>query len=361
MNGDAPPLAAVLTYDAERARDGAHARSSASRGRRGAAQGDVTVALVGPGSFVRGVHLPNLRADSGVRIKTVVARRRHDRHRHRALAARRRRGGDRLARGGRGPRDRPRRDRHAPRQPRRDRRRRAARRPRGVRREAARAHARGDRRRLGGRARQRPARDRLQPAVRAARRSACAPRSTRRRARRTSSTASTRRSAADHWLNDPRVGGGRILGEACHMFDFANWLCGAPLRVMAAALPAPPAVGSVESASITIEYAQRLGRHRRLLRRRRRRDAQGARRGAARRALVGARRLPLADVLGRGRRARPRRRARTDKGHAALMRRVLAACRGERAVRARPRGGLRGAERGAVARSSRSPRRARSR
>ena len=61
--------------------------------------------------------------------------------------------------------------------------------------------------------------------------------------------------AADHWLNDPRVGGGRILGEACHMFDFANWLCGNPVRVMAAALPAPPAVGSVESATITIEYA----------------------------------------------------------------------------------------------------------
>ena len=61
--------------------------------------------------------------------------------------------------------------------------------------------------------------------------------------------------AADHWLNDPRVGGGRILGEACHMFDFANWLCGTPIRVMAAALPAPPTVGSVESATITVEYA----------------------------------------------------------------------------------------------------------
>ena len=44
---------------------------------------------------------------------------------------------------------------------------------------------------------------------------------------------------AEHWLNDPVSGGGRVLGEACHMFDFANWLCGSPVRVYAAALPAP--------------------------------------------------------------------------------------------------------------------------
>jgi predicted dehydrogenase len=39
------------------------------------------------------------------------------------------------------------------------------------------------------------------------------------------------------------------------MFDFANWVCGTPVRVLAAALPAPPDVASVESASVTIEYA----------------------------------------------------------------------------------------------------------
>src|SRR5436309_8029815 len=59
---------------------------------------------------------------------------------------------------------------------------------------------------------------------------------------------------AYNWLNDPKVGGGRILGEACHMLDYVNWLCGTPVRVLAAALPAPPSVGSVESASITVEY-----------------------------------------------------------------------------------------------------------
>jgi predicted dehydrogenase/threonine dehydrogenase-like Zn-dependent dehydrogenase len=61
--------------------------------------------------------------------------------------------------------------------------------------------------------------------------------------------------APDHWLNDPREGGGRLLGEACHMFDFANWLCGTPERVLAAAVPAPAGVGSPESVSVTIQYA----------------------------------------------------------------------------------------------------------
>ena len=61
--------------------------------------------------------------------------------------------------------------------------------------------------------------------------------------------------APDHWLNDPREGGGRILGEACHMFDFANWLLGNPERVLAAAVPAPPGVDSPESSSVTIQYA----------------------------------------------------------------------------------------------------------
>lgn len=59
----------------------------------------------------------------------------------------------------------------------------------------------------------------------------------------------------EHWLNDPRQGGGRILGEACHMLDYANWLCGTPTHVSAAAVSAPGGPGSVESASITVSYA----------------------------------------------------------------------------------------------------------
>ncbi len=32
----------------------------------------------------------------------------------------------------------------------------------------------------------------------------------------------------DHWLHDPRQGGGRIIGEACHFVDFLTFLVGAP-------------------------------------------------------------------------------------------------------------------------------------
>jgi predicted dehydrogenase len=32
----------------------------------------------------------------------------------------------------------------------------------------------------------------------------------------------------DHWVHDPEVGGGRIIGEACHAIDLATFLIGAP-------------------------------------------------------------------------------------------------------------------------------------
>ena len=42
----------------------------------------------------------------------------------------------------------------------------------------------------------------------------------------------------DHWLQDPAVGGGRIIGEACHFIDLCAWVTGSvPLRVHAASLP----------------------------------------------------------------------------------------------------------------------------
>ena len=43
---------------------------------------------------------------------------------------------------------------------------------------------------------------------------------------------------ANHWLHDPEQGGGRLLGEACHFFDFVTFLIGAlPVRVSAVGLP----------------------------------------------------------------------------------------------------------------------------
>jgi len=43
---------------------------------------------------------------------------------------------------------------------------------------------------------------------------------------------------ANHWALDPEQGGGRILGEAVHFFDFVCWLVGAaPVSVQATATP----------------------------------------------------------------------------------------------------------------------------
>jgi predicted dehydrogenase len=42
----------------------------------------------------------------------------------------------------------------------------------------------------------------------------------------------------EHWVHDPKVGGGRIIGEVCHFVDFVSFLTGAlPVKVHARALP----------------------------------------------------------------------------------------------------------------------------
>jgi predicted dehydrogenase len=44
----------------------------------------------------------------------------------------------------------------------------------------------------------------------------------------------------DHWLHDPREGGGRLLGEACHFVDLLAHLAGSPpVSAHAVAIPAP--------------------------------------------------------------------------------------------------------------------------
>jgi predicted dehydrogenase len=51
-----------------------------------------------------------------------------------------------------------------------------------------------------------------------------------------------------HWLDDPAIGGGRLLGEAVHFFDWMAWLIGAePSRVHA--------IGSPEQAQVQTEFA----------------------------------------------------------------------------------------------------------
>jgi predicted dehydrogenase len=134
--------------------------------------------------------------------------------------------------------------------------------------------------------------------------------------------------APEHWLNDPLQGGGRILGEACHLFDFADWLCGAPERVFAAAAPAPAGVTTAESASITIQYADGSVATIQY-------SGLGAPSMPKERVEVvrGGRSWVLDDfqtltTFGADRTSDERGRG--DKGHAELLRGVLAACRGER-------------------------------
>jgi predicted dehydrogenase len=42
----------------------------------------------------------------------------------------------------------------------------------------------------------------------------------------------------DHWVQDPEIGGGRIIGEVCHFVDFLSYLTDSlPVSVYARALP----------------------------------------------------------------------------------------------------------------------------
>jgi predicted dehydrogenase len=252
LNGERPPLAAVLTYPGaprELPQGGERVDLGAARP---AAQ-ELGVAVVGPGGFVRSVHLPTLKADPRARIVSVVSRRgttasdvarsvggaeaatdwraaiqrddvdlvvigtRHDSHAEIAAAA---------LRAGKAV---------------------FVEKPLGLSREEIddvwAAGRENPRLSVGF---NRPFAE-LSQRMHAELRDASGPLHVVYRVNAPL--------PHDHWLNDPRVGGGRIQGEACHMLDYANWLCGEPVRVMASGIPAPPDVPAVESASITVSYA----------------------------------------------------------------------------------------------------------
>lgn len=60
--------------------------------------------------------------------------------------------------------------------------------------------------------------------------------------------------AKDNWIQDMSVGGGRIIGEACHFIDFLTWLCGAlPQNVHAVVVPDPD--GLNDTVSINLQFA----------------------------------------------------------------------------------------------------------
>lgn len=58
----------------------------------------------------------------------------------------------------------------------------------------------------------------------------------------------------DHWIQDPTVGGGRVVGEVCHFIDLMAYMCGsAPVKVSASALP--DAADLNDTLNITVEFA----------------------------------------------------------------------------------------------------------
>jgi polar amino acid transport system substrate-binding protein len=60
---------------------------------------------------------------------------------------------------------------------------------------------------------------------------------------------------AHHWLLDPDVGGGRLLGEGCHFIDLACHIAGAPPRTIEARPLDPPATHGHQSYHIEITFA----------------------------------------------------------------------------------------------------------
>lgn len=126
---------------------------------------------------------------------------------------------------------------------------------------------------------------------------------------------------ADHWLKDPRTGGGPLLGEGCHFVDLACCLAGQlPDRVAGAPTSDGGAIalGFPDGSSATIHCF--AGAHRSVAKERISIHAGG-------RSLVieNFRRLRASGVPGLRTPLLPR--LRPDKGHAALAAAFVAACR----------------------------------
>lgn len=59
---------------------------------------------------------------------------------------------------------------------------------------------------------------------------------------------------ADHWTQDPKVGGGRIIGEACHFIDLCSFIAGSPItKVEANALKDVNNLNDTVSISLAFE------------------------------------------------------------------------------------------------------------
>ncbi|MCJ8191963.1 bi-domain-containing oxidoreductase [Sphingomicrobium aestuariivivum] len=59
---------------------------------------------------------------------------------------------------------------------------------------------------------------------------------------------------ADHWTQDPEIGGGRIIGEACHLIDLMRFLAGAPIASVQVTAMCGPANATGDKASIHLTF-----------------------------------------------------------------------------------------------------------
>jgi predicted dehydrogenase/threonine dehydrogenase-like Zn-dependent dehydrogenase len=61
---------------------------------------------------------------------------------------------------------------------------------------------------------------------------------------------------AEHWIQDPAVGGGRLVGEGCHFIDLLRHLAGAPVTDFdAAGMEAPGGAPRADTAVIRLSFA----------------------------------------------------------------------------------------------------------
>ncbi len=59
---------------------------------------------------------------------------------------------------------------------------------------------------------------------------------------------------ADHWVQDPAIGGGRIIGEACHLIDLLVYLTGSNVRSVMMNTLNPGSPSSIDNASILLQF-----------------------------------------------------------------------------------------------------------
>jgi polar amino acid transport system substrate-binding protein len=60
---------------------------------------------------------------------------------------------------------------------------------------------------------------------------------------------------ADHWLNDPHEGGGRLLGEGCHFIDLACWIVEAPVVNVSCSMSREPGIPLAAAQGFTATLA----------------------------------------------------------------------------------------------------------